>query len=321
MNSYCRVSKSAKNHGMMSQNMTKNREEHRTVGRPKKEISHLRFRELYSAWENGKVSQKDICAELQISRATLSRIIAEYRQGKDVEQKLREDVLKDPNTYNFNGENVSDGLTLLKCIKNDKIATVFFDPQYRHVLDYLRYGNEGSGRQKQRSHLPQMTNEQISAMIFEISRVIKPSGYLFLWVDKYLITDGLTIADWITNTPLRKVDMIIWDKGKIGSGARSRYRTEYLLIIQKEPLLARETWVDHGLPDIWPEKVVRKSHPHQKPIELLKRLIIATTTPGDVICDPAAGSYTTLSATASAGDRIFIGCDLIPPNKYKEDKY
>lgn len=291
--------------------MVKNKAENRAAGRPKKEIDHFRFRELYAAWEIGKISQKNMCVELDISRATLARLIAAYRSEIDDEPKLQSEIFVDPALFKIDEHNVSDGLEFLKNIKTSKISAVFFDPQYRHILDYLQYGNEGHGRQKGRSSLPQMTDAQISAMINEISRSLKPSGYLFLWIDKYLLTDGTTLDGWISRSKLlRKVDLIVWDKQRLGMGSRSRYRTEYLLIVQKEPLSSRQTWFDHGLPDVWSEKIKDRKHPHQKPIGLLKRLIVATTVPGDVICDPAAGSYITLSATLSVGDRHFVGCDI-----------
>ena len=79
--------------------------------------------------------------------------------------------------------------------------------------------------------------------------------------------------------------------------------------MQKPPLAAKRTWRDHGIPNRWVEKVDRKIHPHIKPIELIKRLIGAVTRPGDLIIDPAAGSFAVMHA-AHALSRNFVGCDL-----------
>lgn len=51
-----------------------------------------------------------------------------------------------------------------------------------------------------------------------------------------------------------------------------------------------------------------KKHPTQKPLELLKRIVIASTKKGDVILDPFAGSSTTGLAAAMYG-RKFVGID------------
>lgn len=50
-------------------------------------------------------------------------------------------------------------------------------------------------------------------------------------------------------------------------------------------------------------------HPTQKPAELLKRIILATTNPGDIILDPFAGSSTT-GVMAYHHGRKFIGVEI-----------
>jgi site-specific DNA-methyltransferase (adenine-specific) len=92
-------------------------------------------------------------------------------------------------------------------------------------------------------------------------------------------------------------------------GKRSRRRGDYLIVLQKLPVKAGATWKDHGIPARWPEKVERATHPHAKPIGLIERLIAATTEPGDLVVDPAAGSFAVLHAARRRG-REFIGCDL-----------
>lgn len=50
-------------------------------------------------------------------------------------------------------------------------------------------------------------------------------------------------------------------------------------------------------------------HPTQKPIELLNRIILASTKPGDLIFDPFSGSSTTGVSAIRLG-RKFIGCEI-----------
>ena len=59
----------------------------------------------------------------------------------------------------------------------------------------------------------------------------------------------------------------------------------------------------------WPEKVDNEIHPHVKPLGLISRLISAITEPGDLVVDPAAGSFVVMRATHELG-RDFIGCDI-----------
>ena len=202
-----------------------------------------------------------------------------------------------------------DGLKLLGMIDTGAVRTAFFDPQYRGVLDKLKYGNEGKQRGKERAALPQMTEELILSFIREIARVLAPSGYLFLWIDKFHLMQ--TASNWIAEFPaLQVVDMITWDKGAIGMGYRTRRRAEYLVVVQKEPILAKSTWTLHNIPDVWLEKLSQKNHTHSKPVQLQKQLILATTKEGDLVLDPAAGGYSVLEACREAG-RDFIGGDIV----------
>jgi site-specific DNA-methyltransferase (adenine-specific) len=72
-----------------------------------------------------------------------------------------------------------DGLTLLHSLENNSVSVVFFDPQYRGILDKMNYGNEGE-RQIERSKLIQMSERKIISFVREINQVLKPSGHLFL---------------------------------------------------------------------------------------------------------------------------------------------
>lgn len=217
----------------------------------------------------------------------------------------------DNSPYKIKFKNKTDGLKLLKDIKSDCIKLAFFDPQYRGVLDKLQYGNEGVSRGKARHDLPQMPEEVIINFISELNRIISKSGHLFLWVDKFHLCQG--VLEWFENTELNLVDMIVWDKDRIGMGYRSRRKSEYLIILQKSPVRVKGIWNDHSIPDVWTEKT-EKVHPHSKPIELQKRLIEAVTDKSDFVLDPASGGYSVLEA-CKRSERNFIGGDLI----YGED--
>ena len=200
-----------------------------------------------------------------------------------------------------------DGLDFLAQLPDASIAASFFDPQYRGVLDKLSYGNEGVLRGKQRSALPQMSSETIAEFIRSIDRVLGPSGHLFLWIDKFHLCSG--IDDWTEGTTLETVDLITWNKGRIGMGYRTRRTAEYLIVLQKAPKRAKGIWTRHNIPDVWAEKAPTLKGVHPKPVELQRVLIEATTAPDDPVLDPAAGSFSVLEACQLAG-RMFVGCDV-----------
>jgi len=204
--------------------------------------------------------------------------------------------------------NQANGLEFLFRLPNEMTPLVFFDPEYRGVLDHQGYGNEGE-RQKGRAALDQMTGDVIAQFIGQIDRVLTPRGHLMLWVDKFHVAEGIT--PWLDGCDLKVVDMITWDKGRIGMGYRTRRKCEYLMVIQKLPVRAKGVWTLHNIPDVWSEKLTKEagSHAHTKPIGLQSQLIAATTAPGALVVDPAAGSFSVMKA-AHEMDRHFLGCDL-----------
>ena len=51
-------------------------------------------------------------------------------------------------------------------------------------------------------------------------------------------------------------------------------------------------------------------HPTQKPLELLKRIVLASTKESDIVLDPFCGSGTTGVACKSLGNRFFVGIEV-----------
>lgn len=68
----------------------------------------------------------------------------------------------------------------------------------------------------------------------------------------------------------------------------------------------RSVW---DIPTTKPEEKTFGKHPTQKPLELLRRIILASTNKGDLILDPFTGSSTTGIMALRLG-RKFIGIDL-----------
>ena len=90
---------------------------------------------------------------------------------------------------------------------------------------------------------------------------------------------------------------------------RTRRVAEYLFILQKSPTLVGLDWQHDDIPDVVAEKVERVKNVHPKPVNLQARLIEAVMDPGEVALDPAAGSYSAMTAAHQVG-RQFLGCDL-----------
>ena len=107
---------------------------------------------------------------------------------------------------------------------------------------------------------------------------------------------------------------LIWHKTNATFGNPfARYKFDY------EPLI----YCRKGSPSTWngsskeravlrfPREAINSLHPTQKPLGLIKRLILNSTNPGDTIFDPFMGSGTTGVACMQTG-RNFIGCEISP---------
>jgi site-specific DNA-methyltransferase (adenine-specific) len=213
--------------------------------------------------------------------------------------------------YPLNKRNKADGRKLLAGILDNAAGAVVFDPQYRGVLDKLKFGNEGE-RQKRRAELPQMGDAIIQEMGEQIARVLRPMGHVFMWLDKFMLVGFDPTRYFGTASALQPVDVITWNKLTFGMGKRTRRCCEYLMVLQKEPTRAKDVWMDHGIRDVWDEKASYPTHPHSKPYELTRRLITSVTQRGDLVVDPCAGSFMTFDVCRHLNHHVdFLGCDIL----------
>lgn len=100
---------------------------------------------------------------------------------------------------------------------------------------------------------------------------------------------------------------MIWDKGmKMGADFRTAH--ERILVLEKgKPRYHRKDYADvqrYAMP-----QHTADTHPHEKPLPLLKGMLAHSTNPGDTVLDPFMGSGSTGVACALMG-RKFIGIEL-----------
>jgi len=76
--------------------------------------------------------------------------------------------------------------------------------------------------------------------------------------------------------------------------------------VDNDKKLPTDVW---DIPALNPMAVERLDYPTQKPIELLQKIILASSNPGDIVLDCFMGSGTTQSAAIGLGRR-FIGADI-----------
>lgn len=108
-------------------------------------------------------------------------------------------------------------------------------------------------------------------------------------------------------TNLRLRHSLVWDKG-MKMGADFRVAHERIMVLEKgKPRYHRKDFADvqrHAMPQHSAD-----THPHEKPLPLLKGMLAHSTNPGETVLDPFMGSGSTGVACAQMG-RKFIGIEL-----------
>jgi DNA modification methylase len=106
---------------------------------------------------------------------------------------------------------------------------------------------------------------------------------------------------------LDRVGLIWYPRHKDGSlDTSKRPRFIRYLDEQKGPVIT-SIWAD--IPPLNARSKDRLGYPTQKPVPLLKRIIEASSNPGDIVFDPFAGCGTSMYAAHETGRR-WVGCDI-----------
>ena len=238
---------------------------------------------------------------------------------------------------------LGDAFKVLQKIDDESVDMVFIDPPY-----FLQLPNnkelkrwtvntvvEGVNDEWDKFSSFEEYDEFIKKLLIEVKRVMKPQATIWVIATYHSIFRiGKIMQDlgyWILNN-------VIWIKTNPMPnwlGVRFTNATETLIWAVKDKKAKKYTfnkeyakkvgigsvganvWV---LPLCWgreriKDKEGKKLHSTQKPIELLKRVILSSTKEGDLILDPVAGTGTT-GYVAQALKRDFIMIEINP--KYVE---
>lgn len=241
-----------------------------------------------------------------------------------------------------NNQNVvlrlEDNLDFMRSLDEESIDLVVTSPPY----------NIGKAYEK-RSSMDDYVATQ-AATIAEAVRVLKPSGSLVWQVGNHITKDGevvpldLVLYPILKSHGLKLRNRIVWHfEHGLHASKRLSGRYETLLWFSKsddytfnlDPIRVPSKYPNKrhfkgpkkgelsGNPlgknpsDVWvipnvkanhPEKTI---HPAQFPVELIERLVLSLTNPGDSVLDPYAGVGSSLIAALKHGRKAF-GCDLMP---------
>lgn len=114
--------------------------------------------------------------------------------------------------------------------------------------------------------------------------------------------------DYLEKNKFKAIDVVAWQKpDPIPLNAKSRFLNAWeAIIVGKKNGAFWGSNYKHNILKYQAPKSGKRFHPTQKPIELIRELIMLSTEPGDIVLDPFIGSGTTAVACKQLG-RNFVG--------------
>ena len=220
-----------------------------------------------------------------------------------------------------------DSLSLLRKLPADSVDMVFADPPYflsngGVTCKSGRMTRVDKGKWDQSRGIDEDYRFQVT-WLKECQRLLKTNGTIWVSGTRHNIFSvghamqrlGFKLLNDITwfkkNPPpnlscryfTHSTETILW----AAKGEKSKHQFNYALM--KKLNLGKQM---KSLWTILPPRRAEKQfgkHPTQKPIELLERIVLASTAPGDLVLDPFNGSGTTGIAAARL-NRRYLGIEL-----------
>ncbi len=230
----------------------------------------------------------------------------------------------------------TDSLVLASCMPAESVDMVFVDPPYLLSNNGLtcqngRMVSVNKGKWDESNGLAEDMKFHES-WITECKRILKPEGTLWISGTYHSIYQ---CGFLLQKAGFHLLNDIVWFKPNAAPNLSCRFFTashETLLWarkdknaqhhfdykamkngafpednLKKEKTQMRSVW---SIPTPPPSEKKFGKHPTQKPTALLKRIILASTQPDDILFDPFNGSGTTGVAAALVENRNYIGCDM-----------
>lgn len=202
-----------------------------------------------------------------------------------------------------------DCMAVLPGLPTDSVALVLTDIPYGEVTRPI-----GAGFDKVRSWDKgdaDVVTFELEPFVTELLRVCFGSFYVFCGIEQIsplvelFTAAGLTtrVGVWEKTNPSPVNGQHLWLSG-----------TEHCVFARK----SKATFNEHCRVPVWRyPNGSSDRHPTEKPSELFRRLLLASSDPGDTVLDPCAGSGTTLRAAKDLGRRAIgverkaVYCTLI----------
>ena len=233
----------------------------------------------------------------------------------------------------------TDAIGLLLDLPDASVDLTVMDPAYESLERHRAKGTTTRLKNSKASSNEWFTifpNDHAPALFEELYRVMKPKTHAYILCDDptdevyrvfardagFWVWKSLT---WVkTKRPVDVVEALEVDDVKTGMGYHWRASKENILFLEKRSVrqVCDADWTvrldpkgkgrqlnNKGWSDVICCPPVRNGYPTEKPVELLERLILNSSDPGEVVLDPFMGSGSTGEAALNRL-REFLGGDI-----------
>ena len=190
-----------------------------------------------------------------------------------------------------------DCLNVMKDFPNNSVDLIITDPPYGDNIGY------GWNNKTIKNNENPLIN--CSALV-QCYRVLRRNRSLYLftnWKHYPFLTEFI-----LRYTKFKIRHLIVWKKHNFGLGWAFRHQYELILVLEKgKPKYNLKNFSDvQTCSHINHNKT---NHPHEKPIDLIQKMIEHSSSKGQLILDPFAGSGTICRASKIM-ERKWIGVEL-----------
>jgi len=211
----------------------------------------------------------------------------------------------------------ADCFDFLPTVKDGSIDAVITDPPYEISREsgFAQGNNPEFDRLKVSMDFGEWDKNFVGMddVIKHFYRVLKPHGTIIIFYDLWKLT---TLADWMTAAGFKQLRFIEWVKtNPVPLNQSVNYLTNAREIALTGVKKSKPTF--HGKYDngIYSYPIAHgpdRIHPTQKPVELIKALVLKHTNANDTVLDCFLGSGTTAVACQET-ERNFTGCEKHKP--------
>lgn len=216
-----------------------------------------------------------------------------------------------------------DCLKLMKEIPDKSIDLVVTDPPYLHIKGGMKSKKLNVGVRQANSQIVSKMSDFDKEKIYSFLNILKPKMNK---INMYIFCSKLQIIhylNWALENKLQ-YDVLFWYKNTNRMISTKFYASnvEYIIRIYSKGCALKNRKDENGkaISQLYQKlfiynSPVQKLHEAEKPVDLLKKLILVSSDENDIVLDPFLGSGSTAVACAEL-NRHYIGFELEP--KYFE---